>query len=518
MRNSKFIKRFAAALMTAAMCFHSIPVLSAQAFTEQKLVGYRGDINMDMQVDSVDVHYLSDFLIGNNSHENVLTADLDDNGILNAADLTLLKRVALGLAEPEGIYEEQEVPDPFEETISAPIQAISPTLPCQGTQHLLVVILDFYDIDFSEPLTPEKFKEISFGDEDPSNSAYPAESVRAYYERASYGTLTLDVDVYTYTAKKSSYDYRYVWPNGAVYPDANVLGDEILSALDSTVDFSKYDGNGDGLIDSILVTVPDTASDENWWPASHTYTNGNRYDHVTPRNIIIGNADPRNLAEYNNTWIHELGHAMGLPDYYKYENAEDGFSGLNGPAGIEMMDDACGDMSAFSKLMYGWYTPSQIHVYEGGTQTYTLKSSQTEGNCIIIPRGDLNGYLSEFMILEYATLEGNNNAWWYFGRQTSGGLRVLHCEGSVEPDYWGGQFKWNNYSSSYDNSNTKQRVLRLVNEKEGGQFFTNGQVIDGNISGFHWYDYSGYQTVDTGVSVVVDSMSDGKMTVTLSQT
>jgi len=177
-----------------------------------------------------------------------------------------------------------------------------------------------------------------------------------------------------------------------------------------------------------------------------------------------------------------------------------------------MMDDAYGDMCAFSKLMYGWYTPGQVQVYTGGTQTFTLESSQTAANCILIPRGDLNGYLSEYMMLEYATDAGNNT-----GLVGQGGIRVLHCEATVTEGYWGPEFKWNNYGMYYDSSNTRQRVLRLANESEGGDFFVSGSVINNDISGFRWYDDSGYQTVDTGITVTVGALTDGRYTVTISQ-
>jgi len=504
-----------AALTAAAV----MPFMSAQAATEQQLVGYRGDLNADMEVTVSDVVILSQHLSAVKPiTDDALTdyADLDQNGRLNAVDLTLLKRIVLGLSEAEGIYEEVWIDDPpvSEELIDAPIKALSPTLLSTGTNHLVMFVVDFPDCSFSRSYTAEQIKEISFGAANPSSQYYPLESVIGYYERSSYGALEMEADVFLYTAKENVANYQ-----GSDYPDTDKLVEEIMTAFDDQIDFSKYDVNNDGTMDTILLSAADKADSDIWWPISTGYYGRKKFDGVKAGNVIVGNTAPTNTAEYNSTWIHELGHAMGLPDYYKYENVQGyDYYGMNGDAGSEMMDDAYGDMCAFSKLMYGWYTPSQVQVYSGGTQTYTLESSQVAAGCVVIPRSDLNGYLSEYMILEYATNTGNNAYGVYHNRLfNGGGLRVIHCEATVVNGYWGPELKWNNYGQNYDSSNTKQRVLRLANESEGGKFFTAGQTVDGNVSGFHWYDNSGYQTVDPGVKITVDSISDGVMTLTISQ-
>lgn len=509
-------KLFACA-MAGITALHLLPALSAAAATEERLVGYRGDINGDMTIDITDVTLLAQYLLASEPLSEPLSADkadLDRSGRLDARDLTLLKRAAMGITEAEGIYETVEIE---ESLIDAPIKAINPTLNSTGENRLLMVAVEFPDYQFKQRYSTEQIHDIAFGAADPSSTYYPMESITGYYERASYGALTMTADVYTYTLKNDSEYYVKTYSSGARYGDTTKLADEIMAALDSQIDFSRYDVNGDGVMDSILITVADTAPDDGWWPCSNGYFGENRFDGIRPGNVIIGNVSPSDTERYNSTWIHELGHAMGLPDYYKYENTENGYYGLNGPAGTEIMDDAIGDMCAFSKLMLGWYTPSQIQVYQGGTQTFTLQSTQREGGCVIIPRGDVNGYLSEYFIMEYATHESNNATWWLFDAQPAGGLRVLHAEGSVSEGYWGPEFSWENHAMYYDSSNQKQRVLRLVNEKEGGSFFTAGESVTGSLSGFHWYDGSGYQTVDAGVKITVDSISDGTLTLTVSQ-
>lgn len=502
----KMLSGLLAGICTAA----ALPAaVTAGAATVQKPVGLRGDINQSGSVEIGDVLLLEQALLNLEEipEERAEFADMNADGCLNAADLTLIKRAALGLTSPETIYHEFEE----EDWIEAPIAGLYPSLRSQGKNLLLMLVVDFPDCKFTQNYTPEEIYQISFGPGNPNSPAYPLESVIGYYERASYGALTMDAEIYTYTAKYNCGSYVYIDNDGAYWADETRLIDELMTELDSQIDFTRYDVNGDSIMDTILLSVADTAPDDGWWPCSGSYKGNSRYDGIMPGNIILGNTAPSDTIEYNSTWIHELGHGMGLPDYYKYKNSDDDWEGLHGNAGWEMMDDARFDMCAFSKLMYGWYKPSQIHVYEGGTQTYTLSSSQKEGNCIIIPRGSLNDWFMEYMVIEYATIEGNNPPWW--GTFQNGGIRVLHAEASR----FGRMFMWENYSQFYDDYNNKQRVLRLANDAEGGDFFRSGSVIDGSISGFHWYDRSGYQTVETGVTITVGALENGKYTVTISQ-
>jgi len=49
--------------------------------------------------------------------------------------------------------------------------------------------------------------------------------------------------------------------------------------------------------------------------------------------------------------IHETGHALGLPDYYDYD---DKVGPRGGVGGLDMMDNNWGDHNPFSKWLLGW--------------------------------------------------------------------------------------------------------------------------------------------------------------------
>lgn len=508
-----------AALFAALGMLPVMPVMPASAKTVEQLVGYVGDLNGDMSVSLWDAFIMRDFLQGvPNMEFTVEQGDLNGNGWVDAGDLTMLKRQVLNGEEPQGIYETVEVED-APELMEAPISALGASLPSTGEPKILMVAVNFPDCKFWEYNVDQQLAEICFGEEKPDDNAYPMESISAFYRRASYGRLNLQGVVEMYDAKYSINDYA---------DDANVLVDEVLRRLTEkgVYNLNDFDSNGDKVLDSIILVLPEKAAEidrngdgsSDWWPYTNSYWgHGGVYNGVRAGKFCIGAYDYHEHAGFNSTWIHELGHAMGLPDYYKYQtDGVESIYGMNGNAGWEIMDDALADFSAFSKLMLGWYTEDEVQVYTGGTQNYTLRSSQEAPNCILIPRYAENGFLSEYFIVEYVTPNQNNTFGYYYGERyqmfKNGGIRVLHCLADVGVGLYGVELSWNNYGLHYDTSNRKQRVLRLVNEAEGGDFFqpyNRNRTIDSRISGFRWYDESGYQTVETGLTIKVNELLNG---------
>ena len=504
-RISGFPRRLLAGLTAAAAAVFAVS-FPANAAVSRQFAGYLGDVNGDLLLDTADAvllsrHLTADEPLGSSS----LCADLDGNGRLNTADLTLLQNLLCTNAAPEAVYTETLLPD-------APIDLLAPSLPARGESKILLFAVDFPDCARSADDSAAEIRAVAFGPQNPDSPLYPMESISAYYERASYGRLHLTGDIYEYTAKYGI--DRYV-------NDYELLLDEIMAALDSEIDYRMYDANGDALIDTVLVVLPGSADETAWWPCSGAYIGRAEFDGMQVGNICIGSRSPSDSAGFNSTWIHELGHAMGLPDYYRYANFQGDAQGMGGDAGWEMMDDAFADMSAFSKLMCGWIAADEVQIYTGGTQTFTLRTAQDVPDCILIPRGELDGFLSEYFLIELNTADMNNLYTFYenvgYPIFEAGGVRILHCNAETWYGTNGYEFKWNNFGQNYDPSNNAQRVLRLVNDRAG--FFGGGSVIGGGMPGFAWYGADGGRSLDPGVTVTVDGISeDGRSCmVTVSQ-
>lgn len=485
--------------------FFTIPLTAVLTVNSFCIAGYAaadicGDFNQDGRIDTADVSILAKYLTGEATFSIPDGAwlgnyDLNADNVLNAADLTLLKRAVLA----------------NEKVNRPPTAVLSPTMPTRGNVRVPMFLVSFPDCPQTTSLSAAEIQERAFRAEDQNDPAYPLESMTAYFDRASYGRLKLSGDVYEYTAKK---------PIGEYVDAKEQLIAEVLHAWNEDIDYSIYDADHDSVMDALIVVVPKTA-DEAWRAVSGAAKISETFDGIKVKRRSIGKSDADAYAKFHSTWLHELTHTMGLPDYYKYTDDGTGPFALNGDAGWELMDDGFGDLSAFSKLLLGWYDDGEVQVWSGGTQTFQLVSGQTAPQCILIPRGDLNGYMSEYFVLEYCTNIGNN-AHRYVNQVaypvfSQGGLRVLHCDAELWDGIWGTELKWNNYGQMYDTGNQKQRVLRLANEAEGGSFFRTGDIVDGTISGFHWYDADGLQTVDTGVKITVDQIADGICTLTISE-
>ncbi len=540
----KYFKRLISLLAALVIPF-SCAALPAKAEWHER--GYLGDLNNDRMVNISDLVLMTKFLLGRTSltTENIYasekymfitgeenyfipesgyldTADINRDGKVNVYDLILLKRAIVNRESPQVLEWDWEF-------ITPPVNDVTKYLPSQGEASMVVFYVDFPDCKHEYMPSEEYIEQLMFGEADKNNPNYPFESVHAYYQRASKGQLDLKGKVFHYTAKQ----------NKSYYEDqnrANLLS-ECYAAFDNSVDFSKFDSNNDGYIDTTLISVPKAAGDDYWWPcagpSAFSFNPWYRFDGKMIGHLITGNRELKNNNEYKEftrSYIHETGHCMGLPDYYLYNNDNTpnfDAEGMHGIAGYEMMDtDTDSDMSAVSKLQLGWYREDQIMVYDSsvGSQSFKLKDAQTdEGNCLLIPCGNLDSkYHSEYFLIEYATYHNNNsdmlNRWW-INKFNSTGIRVYHVDASLygSPAYR--RYKYEN-GSEYTNNYTGRRFIRILRDDQSNyndsNFFLAGDVIDGSVSGFKWYDQNGAQSVDTGLKIEINSLIDGEYTVTVS--
>lgn len=543
---------FAALISTATIALAGMMTLP-NVYASWEWRGYRGDLNYDNTVSVLDIVKMQRFLLRLDrlEGENIAQrADMNQDNTINITDLVILKNCVF--------YENfldiwEEVADPITTTetnittstttisteittetqstttetttiteeaifIDASIAAIQASLPTQGNANLVIFYVDFPDCPYTVDLTAEQIQKIAFGEEDIIDSNYPFDSMRAFYQRSSKGAMQLSGQAFRYTTKE----------NRAAYDTDKVkLAEECYEAFKDSVDFSQFDGNQDGKIDATLFSVPTNAGDDNWWPCAGAFGDDTyQVDGVSIGHIITGNAQIESETDYvnfNSSYLHEMGHCMGLPDYYLYSSG-DHFEGMEGNAGTELMDaDAASDFGCFSKLMLGWYQKNQITVYDSsqGAQTFTLSNAQTkDGNCIIIPYGTLdNRYFSEYLLIEYITEDDNNsyiNSHMSYWQSIDSGIRIYHIQAALQEDYWYTYFKYQNGSEYTNNDDDGIRLIRLVNEKEGGSVFKTGDVIDSSISGFHWYDTNENESIDPGVAVTIGELIDDQYTITIS--
>ncbi len=517
--------------LTAGICAAILATFSTLHAAADTM--YLGDVDLDNSVAVADIVLLQKHLLGIQPLTSPadITADLNRDNAVDVFDLGLLKRAVL--TGVWNVYESETTPtEPIEETteelpqpsehpsdnfITAPLDQLYGSMPSQGNSKMAVFYVDFPDCQFDYDPSVDELTTYCFGtDMNETNSNYPFNSMRSFYANSSKGALDLTGQVFRYTAKQ----------NVSVYnTDQEALLREIAQTLDDSVDFSEFDSNNDGMIDVALLTVPTKAGDDYWWPCAGQRGITDQFDGVTFGHVIIGNAEVASADNYKNfvsSYLHEMGHCMGLPDYYLYNS--DDYDSMHGNAGTEMMDaDAYSDFGCFSKLMLGWYRENQVQVFDKaqGTQIFTLANAQTDnGNCVILPCGDLNtSYFSEYMMLEYVTPDGCNtgiNRDLFYWQSVAPGIRVYHIRADMVDNGWWRSLKYENGSEYCGGDDDGIRLIRLANDAEGGSVFTAGDVIDSNISGFHWYADDESESIETGYSITVGELTDEGYTITVS--
>lgn len=187
---------------------------------------------------------------------------------------------------------------------------------------------------------------------DDSPDGFPYESVRAYYDRASYGSLSLSFEVLEYQAKTTPAYYSQ---------DPSLLAEEVFEWLSENGDASAYDADADGVLDCLYLRPRVEVSDWNspWW--SHTGFSKRSAGGVALGSYVMLHRSAVQAGSAISA-IHETGHALGLPDLYT-TTAVDDVDGNGQPTGsgaYGMMSSQAGDIEAYFKWSLGWFSPDDV--------------------------------------------------------------------------------------------------------------------------------------------------------------
>ena len=243
--------------------------------------------------------------------------------------------------------------------------------PASGSNRVLVLLVNFAD---TQPtFTAQDFQRLFFAD--------APGSMRDFYQKASYGQLNLSGDVVGWIQVSGTHDYYGNSRGGkgsAVYP-RNLFGmaEEAIDQAEAMgVDFSNYDNDGDGWVDSLVIIHQGQGNERSGNPNDIRYT-------MVP--LTLGGPMPR---FYNNVKVeyfaiapelagldqqieigpiaHELGHLLGMKDTYMLYS-----SSAWGVGNYDLMSYGCWGgndesptqpiyPSPFQKELVGWLNPLVI--------------------------------------------------------------------------------------------------------------------------------------------------------------
>lgn len=350
----------------------------------------------------------------------------------------------------------------------------------QGQRHGLIILVNFADSKFNtskfgptQTLYSRIANEANYGENNFKGS------ISDYFKAQSGGQFLLDFDVagpvtlshgYSYYGKNDSY-------GNDMRPTEMVR--EACQAVDGSVDFSKYDWDGDGEVEEVFVVYAgngehDTTNKPDLiWP--HMDNLSNYDEELTLDGVTINtyacaselNSD-KTLSGIG-TFCHEFSHCMGFPDMY--DTASDGSN--FGMGAWDLMDYGSynGDgyvpagYSGYEKMVCGWTTPIELDQPTTVTNmTWLADMGQTY---IIYNKGNRN----EYYILENRQKKD-------FDRYLPGsGLLVEHID--YDKDIWewnavnttnGGYYPEGSYTPSY---NDHQRITI---------FHANNREVDDNAT------------------------------------
>ena len=332
-------------------------------------------------------------------------------------------------------------------------------MPTKGTVKVLALLIAFNDYPPTTPAATMSSR--LFGD---GQGGPPFDSLRNYYRRSSYNQLEIQGNVLGWYAAPYA-------RSTVVETDAgrqNLIKEALTYFDQQGHDFSQYDNDGDGAIDYFCVfwTGPHGEWASFWWGY---YTNF--YD---PSFRVDG----KRLSQYSWQWelygyptgsfnpstiIHETGHALGVPDYYDYD---DSVGPPGGVGGLDIMDGTAGDHNCFSKFMLDWISPT---VVAAGPQTVTLQASGLNRDALIFMPGAVPGKIfSEYFMVQNRQRVGNDTALF----TGSDGLLVWHVDARLDGSGW---------DYLCDNSYTAHKLLKLMEAdglEEIEQYGVNAEAAD----------------------------------------
>lgn len=204
-----------------------------------------------------------------------------------------------------------------------------PYFPHTGSPKALVILAEFQDTTFTIQDTKKVFTNYLMNEghftETPYGQYMNYKGVRGYFKDCSYGQFTPFFDVVgpiKLPRKHAIY--------GAGNDRMDLLFADACSAVDDSVDFTKYDANNDGIVDLVYIIYAGHSANyhgnkvSNIWPKSGTITISNKFDGKSIRRYGVSNElngsekTSKNNKKINGIGLfcHEFSHTLGLPDIY----------------------------------------------------------------------------------------------------------------------------------------------------------------------------------------------------------
>ena len=347
--------------------------------------------------------------------------------------ISFISLLAIGVAScsfikpPEKVFEKTELEYCYEDYANNSAYGIS-SCPTHGDVNILVVPIWF--TDSNTYILHETNKNNVLQDIDASFNAKKGElgwhSVSSYFEEESKGILKLNAVVSEWYNAGTNLDY---YSRG--YNKTAVLVDEVTTWFFANHSYERtyFDADRNGYLDAVVLIyggpdyqVLNSKNKSNLWAytswltAEAHYPNIGSpepnvfmwasYDFMYGQSVVYERAgtdyrhgDTRYTSIDTHTFIHEMGHVLGLEDYYDYSDLQ-----YTPAGGFSMQDYNVGGHDPYALMAYGWANP----IIPTVSATVTISDFQSSHDVILLANHEVNSPFDEYMLLELYTPTGLN--------------------------------------------------------------------------------------------------------------
>lgn len=379
-------------------------------------------------------------------------------------------------------------------------------IPSVGKHTIPVIMVEFSDVKFQASTTIEKYKRYFNAEGYAEDSPYQVGSVRDYFLAQSRGMFDPTFDIVAKVTLPNSYKQYGANGSGGGH-DVGVLAmvkEAIRDAISQGVDFSKYEEKYK--IPNVIVLYAGygeaTSSDPNTiWPHERDLgVSTGAVDEYIFGSYFVGNELNGSTGKEvmgMGVMVHELGHALGLPDFYD-------------PTYSYRNDSPMGSWSVMDTGPYarGSYAPVGYNAYERSYMGWLKIPELSDAASVSLT--DVNDAEGDFAVLyrnpsnanEYYIMENRQAGTWY-PKEFGTGLLVTRFAYD--------RAKWSSNAANVVQNKKRAMVVTaggraLGNDAKPADLFGNGV---NNITSFNWLE--GGSTTDAPIYKILKT-SDGIVT------
>lgn len=256
--------------------------------------------------------------------------------------------------------------------------------PTIGHQKALVILVEFSDCQFSTMENAHAYYEGMLNEPGFTHENGAHGSARDFYLDSSHGLFDPEFVVVGPVRLEGTVEDYGADLDNKLDPNSWKMVEEACLAVDNEIDFSEFDADNDGNVDSIYFFYAgfgeaDSMMGNTIWPHNglladnwgiNLVLDGKRINNYACSNEIRFNTAPLWQPVGIGTFVHEFGHVLGLVDHYDttYESGRTGVNDWDTMAAGSYHDNQNSPVafSSYERAVLGWIKPQDTNPRHSG--------------------------------------------------------------------------------------------------------------------------------------------------------